>query len=651
MTNTTSFSASKSRYSATSHSSNASGNTLNVSTERDTTTQSASSVPVAEHILHGLGISPALLSTTTSPESSESRTDGRNVRQSPISTSTVQETIFVNVTTLTSALQNSTTITTASNEYSLAANAVSGLHMTSGSICIDMSCALACNSLLYAWSQASTSFSSNYARRYGRLTTAFISTMTGNYLTSSIVYPSGVQGVYTLCDGVPRVNTTYTTSTWLVTSKTTTSTMMTTIAQNFSVSPPRCAIPPGFCLSISLSYSLSNGSEVPAQCGLPGNIFVGSNGSMSTDSEVYDTCIIDGGPVRLLYWPVTTVGGLCAHNGSTIPATPSGQGPNTVTFSGSVLTSPTVYLSFASLFARSTVGSYCNFDCITTRGSMISNVIIPEAPSAISTACMESVGLDTGLGQYIPMDVVPLNYAKLQQPVHKSDYDCAVADITGGFGTTIPGHGTIWNNYNPYLLYPTDIVKVESQWADCAVGTRGNFLFDPPIALTQTNSVARPIAPFQATPTSSEIQVVATLTAQSLSSALPASAPISATLEATITAGSAILFASAAPGSNGTILIGDQTLSVDGSAIITDGLALSLGASGLVQNGSTTSRLQSPRLSTAAPSGTMNIGAAESSSSEMTSSGSRTLRAGCAVQTSCLLTIGFLVMTMLNIII
>ena len=83
----------------------------------------------------------------------------------------------------------------------------------------------------------------------------------------------------------------------------------------------------------------------------------------------------------MLYWPVTTVNGdLCEGNGSTVAPTPTGNGPNTFVTMGITLTSPTVYLSFSTIYA--TQGGFMDYI-----GTTLSNTIIPFASSDISTQC------------------------------------------------------------------------------------------------------------------------------------------------------------------------------------------------------------------------------------------------------------------------
>lgn len=74
-----------------------------------------------------------------------------------------------------------------------------------------------------------------------------------------------------------------------------------------------------------------------------------------------DMCTLYGGTVQLLYWPVSTS---TAANGTVAnaTATPTATEPATLVYEGYTLTSPSVYISFATVYAlndcNSTVGTW-----------------------------------------------------------------------------------------------------------------------------------------------------------------------------------------------------------------------------------------------------------------------------------------------------
>lgn len=277
--------------------------------------------------------------------------------------------------------------------------------------------------------------------------------------TSFFVKPTPMPPVYNLCDGVPRVNATpsYSTITQTITSYN--STLLTTITEDFSVPPPACSVPPDLCINVQEAY-VDTKAQVAPLCDPPPGIEL-PEGGFAMD-QIYSVCWMAGGPVRLLYWPVSTVGGLCAHNISTIPATQTAHGPNTIAWGDTILTSPTVYLSFETLYAIVSDTPYWNSSYTSTLGSPLANVIVPEAPNAISTLCDMDLYVYVDVGQSLPYvdQATPLDYAKLQQPVRLSDYECAVGE----------SNGTIFDNYDPTILFPTELVTMQAAWKSCSAG-------------------------------------------------------------------------------------------------------------------------------------------------------------------------------------
>lgn len=185
---------------------------------------------------------------------------------------------------------------------------------------------------------------------------------------------------------------------------------VTTIDTTYSIPSPACFVPPDLCLDVVQDYNSKNEMS-NALCGLPPGYEIMANNELAVD-DVWGECFINGGPVRLLYWPMSTVGGLCANSTSTIAATPTGNGPNTVTFEGKVFTSPTVYLSFRSLYAMTWNVQFWNSSYTATLGPRFADVIIPEAPGSISTYCGTSTGvafLGGDFGPNVVSGVVPLD--------------------------------------------------------------------------------------------------------------------------------------------------------------------------------------------------------------------------------------------------
>lgn len=191
-----------------------------------------------------------------------------------------------------------------------------------------------------------------------------------------------------------------------------------------------------------------------------------------------EPCLLGGGPVRLIYFPVTTTDGdLCLGNGSTVMPTPTGSGPNTVSTLGTVFTSGTAYVSFATLYA-----SYDGF--WNPVGPNFINYILPVSSAAVSTQC------GGWFDAYGPGK--PLNYANLNYPVPASAYKCmdrceaSYSLAANGSEITEPlpaPCSTIWDDYNPMLAVPTEVSKLVPAWSTCKGwdDMLANFWFDPPV--------------------------------------------------------------------------------------------------------------------------------------------------------------------------
>ncbi|KAI9657956.1 MAG: hypothetical protein M1821_002613 [Bathelium mastoideum] len=188
---------------------------------------------------------------------------------------------------------------------------------------------------------------------------------------------------------------------------------------------------------------------------------------------------------RLLYWPVTTVGGdLCGKAGSTIENTPTIPGkPNTVIFDNTTLTSPTVYFSF------DTFGPDTNSNC----GTQHTNVLFPMDPNSVSTI----------QGARALIKSFPFNYADLQTT-------CVTSEGKEGCFTLVPaaayeGQASCFENadvpslcstispgYNPYISMPQQVLTYDPQWGpSCFPYPDG--VWDPPHALQQAQSAALPV--------------------------------------------------------------------------------------------------------------------------------------------------------------
>lgn len=176
--------------------------------------------------------------------------------------------------------------------------------------------------------------------------------------TSDYPWPNNLL-YYTLCDGSHRVD-------FVPPAPRTIWSSSTDSAWQPVVPPRPCSVPAEGCEALYYNSTIPpTDDHLNALCGFP--------------AHLCSPCLIKGGPIRLLYFPVTTVGGdKCGKTGTTL--SPTITAAPTVQTLGTTLTSGTVYLSFKTLYA-----SWDGFG--NTYGNTYSNLILPFSSSDISTYC------------------------------------------------------------------------------------------------------------------------------------------------------------------------------------------------------------------------------------------------------------------------
>ena len=170
-------------------------------------------------------------------------------------------------------------------------------------------------------------------------------------------------------------------------------------------------------------------------------------------------CSINGGTVRLLYWPPNTRNG----TGSVT------AGPSVITTLGTTLTSPTVYISFQTVFAE---------NLCTVVGSNHTGSIIGLAPQDVSTIYGNLLAKSFS---YRQIDYNNLATSQVPISVYEEQPICG-------------GHcSTILPEYHPTLSMPPQIRSLDAAWGDCDLALYG--VYDPPLALTPVANIVVPTAP------------------------------------------------------------------------------------------------------------------------------------------------------------
>lgn len=373
--------------------------------------------------------------------------------------------------------------------------------------------ASSCQSALWAWQTSSSSF--------GLLHTTFALTTAPRYATGP---PSvSASSVTVLCDGYSRAIGSAST---ISRSQTGSSTYTAVGVLGPYPTPPPCSIDQNDCALLYSSYSTaassligSNKTLLAPPCNTNGSDSITFSSTYCMGSGKNGVVGVRGTSVRLLYWPVRTSSAdnsayFCTQSeyslGAsplTIPATRTGSGPNTFVTGTLTITSPTIALSYSDLSR------------IDGCGTTIAHTIITMSPEELSS-------VRGGRSLY---DLRPFNYGDLNWmcPSRSNSSHFTVQDLEGpNCYQNVPAQAywnaaqrfdlamyvnvsqiqqwTIVNNYEPYVL-PAQHVWTETMhrlWGTSAVWHIDGS-WDPPIALSEAASVAKPTlpSPYSAQPT------------------------------------------------------------------------------------------------------------------------------------------------------
>lgn len=188
-------------------------------------------------------------------------------------------------------------------------------------------------------------------------------------------------------------------------------------------------------------------------------------------------CAVTGGSIELLYFPP----GMTPH-----PAT----APVVATTLGTVLTSPTYYISFASIYAS---------DACSGVGTTLTSLILPiPTDQPLSTLFATTLPCDAHrknnpwLNQIAigtaAMNVSDLMHETIPYSIYTSQPYCASQIASSGCEasacpTTLP--------YRPLIVLSSQLLNtLNPAWASCSLDLRG--LYDPPIALQPATAVVVP---------------------------------------------------------------------------------------------------------------------------------------------------------------
>ncbi|KAK3108010.1 hypothetical protein LTR53_017850, partial [Teratosphaeriaceae sp. CCFEE 6253] len=367
-------------------------------------------------------------------------------------------------------------------------------------------------------------------------------------------------GIYTLCDGYPRINGSTSITGIDTTSASTRTDVFPTVTGVYrNASAPTCTIPSAECAALeaeyttaSIAYSRWAASEYSTATLTPTMPRSPICGPATWTIHppmtlIPPACAVNTASLQLLYWPVATAsGGNVCGNMSTLTATPTIPGQaNTVVYMNTTLTSPTVYMEFKNVFAIGT-------DYVAE--SSFQQTLLALPATAVSSRCGLLGG---GFGPPLSM-----NYADLDEPVPASAYRCQPKCFTNDDlpqSWTVPHYNytryatenrcsTLWaDDYRPALSVPSEFATVfpsagfinsdlPSLACTFILDVNGeNIFFDPPKALQQVQDADAPVVPTAgggsgaATTSPSAIPVVVPGTAAQTPTSTPTAAPLAAT--------------------------------------------------------------------------------------------------------------------------
>ncbi|KAE8385761.1 hypothetical protein BDV23DRAFT_187912 [Aspergillus alliaceus] len=163
----------------------------------------------------------------------------------------------------------------------------------------------------------------------------------------------------------------------------------------------------------------------------------------------------------MFYWPVTTASGdVCAQNGTTIPATPTGDGPNTAMLGSQNLVSPRAYIFFTFIYAWSNDrhGGQCD--------EYHQNKMVSVHPTAITSRRghrnarypIRGTVYPFNFAEFLPQTVGNYTQPLIPWPQYFGGSQCRAYD---------PACTMIRNDYLPFIDMPDEVTQIVPKWEDC----------------------------------------------------------------------------------------------------------------------------------------------------------------------------------------
>ncbi|KAK7542166.1 uncharacterized protein J3D65DRAFT_664584 [Phyllosticta citribraziliensis] len=273
-----------------------------------------------------------------------------------------------------------------------------------------------------------------------------------DYIWETVGNYTGV--VSTLCDGVPRASG----------AASTVSPSLYSWAQySYSEPTPTCTYDYTGCSRLVQSFRDASATQFP-DCGFGGDTCVGI-------IEGETNCRLDAADVKLMYWPQSKADSEVCTPASTT-ATPTITSVVTATSGNYTFTSPTIYLSFASLTALPCAGTGWENVILGVPAESVSSVEYDMTTPYRHTKSIDWINFD---------HPVPASVYRKQT---SCDYSERVDDCTTVFD----------DDYNPQLALPTNPIlytDLYSGFANCSILSWRVAVQDPPAPFKTADGLLR----------------------------------------------------------------------------------------------------------------------------------------------------------------
>jgi hypothetical protein len=180
-------------------------------------------------------------------------------------------------------------------------------------------------------------------------------------------------------------------------------------------------------------------------------------------------CQIKGGTVQLIYWPPTSSTWI---DGTYSAVTDNSTTTATVVTLGTTLTSPTVYVSFDSLYAHDMCSVFSNKTYL--------NQIVAITDTATLSSIWDWSHIN-GLGKPASFNFTDLYVSPVPDDIYESQPRCArsLFEVARGNAPRPSGWACARDfPYEPILAIPDEVRQLDPSWASCNGSLNG--VYDPP---------------------------------------------------------------------------------------------------------------------------------------------------------------------------